>query len=77
MHIVVTPHGDLGRMLRDGQRSLTVEMTAGATVGALLAQLGLGREEVWIIRHNGQRAAVDQALADGDRLELFAVVSGG
>lgn len=77
MRIIVTPHGDLGRVLTLGQRSLTVEVEPGATVRTLLAQLGLGPEEVWLIRQNRQRATVDQPLADGDALELFAVVSGG
>jgi sulfur carrier protein ThiS len=77
MRITVTPHGDLGRVLSPGQRSLTVELEPGATVGTLLARLGLGPEEVWLIRHNRQRATVDQTLADGDALELFAVVGGG
>jgi sulfur carrier protein ThiS len=77
MRILVTPHGDLGRVLAGGQRSLTVELEAGATVAGLLARLGLGPEEVWLIRHNRQRATVEQTLTDGDALELFAVVGGG
>jgi sulfur carrier protein ThiS len=63
--------------LTPGQRSLTVELAAGTTVAGLLATLGLGPEEVWLIRHNRQRATVEQALSDGDALELFAVVGGG
>ena len=77
MRILVTPHGDLGRVLAPGQRSLTVDLDDGATVAALLARLALGPEEVWLIRHNRQRATVDQILTDGDALELFAVVGGG
>jgi predicted transcriptional regulator/sulfur carrier protein ThiS len=77
MRITVTPHGDLGRILRLGQRSLTVAVEPGATVGSLLAHLGLGEDEVWIIRHNRQRATASQPLTDGDLLELFAVVGGG
>jgi sulfur carrier protein ThiS len=77
MRITVTPHGDLGRVLTAGQRSLTVELPDGATVATLLTTLALGPEEVWLIRHNRQVAAIDQPLADGDALELFAVVGGG
>lgn len=77
MRITVTPHGDLGRVLATGQRSLTVDLPLGATVAGLLATLKLGPEEVWLIRHNRQVATVDQPLADGDALELFAVVGGG
>jgi sulfur carrier protein ThiS len=77
MRVTVTPHGDLGRVLPSGQRSLAIEVEPGATVGVLMAQLGLGQEEVWIIRHNRQRATAEQPLADGDTLELFAVVGGG
>ena len=77
MRITVTPHGDVGRVLTPGQRALTVEAEPGDTIGAVLARLGLGPEEIWIIRHNSQRAGTSQPLADGDHLELFAVVSGG
>ena len=77
MRITVTPHGDVGRILTPGQRDLTVEAEPGDTISAVLARLGLGPEEIWIIRHNRQRADPSQPLADGDHLELFAVVSGG
>jgi sulfur carrier protein ThiS len=77
MQVTVTPHGDLGRVLAKGQRSLTVELAGTATVATLLETLALGPEEVWLIRHNRQRATVDQPLHDGDMLELFAVVGGG
>lgn len=77
MQVIVVPHGDLGRILKNGQRSLTIDCPAGTRVAELLEQLGLGLDEVWLIRHNRQRATADQLLTEGDSLELFAVVGGG
>ncbi len=77
IRITLTPHGDLGRVLARGQRSLTVELPPGATVATLFERLGFGLDEVWLIRHNREIVKREQPLADGDTLEVFAVVSGG
>ncbi|MFP5317851.1 MAG: sulfur carrier protein ThiS [Acidimicrobiia bacterium] len=57
-----------------------VELDEGATIGDLLAALGLGPKNV-IVERNGEpvvRASMaTTALADGDRLELVRAVAGG
>jgi sulfur carrier protein len=57
-----------------------VDVTAGATVEDLLAQLGLGAKWV-LVERNGEpveRADIPTTvLADGDRLELVRAVAGG
>lgn len=57
-----------------------VEVPDGATLGALLEQLGLARRLI-VVERNGEpvpRAAVaTTVLADGDRLELVRAVAGG
>ena len=57
-----------------------VELTDGATVDDLLAQLGLGRRWV-LVERNGEpvnrRDVTTTTLADGDRLELVRAVAGG
>ncbi len=57
-----------------------VDLEEGATVGDLLAALGLDRRWV-VVERNGEpvpRAAVQSTvLAAGDRLELVRAVAGG
>jgi sulfur carrier protein ThiS len=63
----------------DGQggcQARSIDVADGATVGALIARLGLpdGPRVVFV---NGRHAAADQALSDGDRLAIFPPVAGG
>jgi thiamine biosynthesis protein ThiS len=56
------------------------QVPAGATVGALLADLGIERRRVAVERNLDivPRAAYDDVvLAAGDRLEVVAFVGGG
>jgi sulfur carrier protein len=57
-----------------------VELTDGATLDDLLAQLGLGAKWV-VVERNGEpvprRQSATTVLVDGDRLELVRAVAGG
>jgi len=57
-----------------------VELSDGATVEDLLAELGLGGRWVLVERNGApvdRRNLATTVLADGDRLELVRAVAGG
>jgi molybdopterin converting factor small subunit len=54
-----------------------VEARPGLKVRDVAAAAGIPAEAVFIVMINNDRADLDAALADGDRLGLFPAVSGG
>jgi molybdopterin converting factor small subunit len=66
-----------------GERTLAVEVAAGATVGVLLEALAALRPALAPLLPrcaaalNGSLVAAGSLLADGDRLDLLPPVSGG
>lgn len=77
MRIVVAVSGDLRRYLLDGQRERTVELEPGATLSDLTAALGADPADAILARRGAAVLREGAALADGDRIELFAPVGGG
>jgi sulfur carrier protein ThiS len=65
----------------DGGREGTVEAADGATVGELVARLGLGKPESYLTLVNGDPVAAGQRrrrrLADNDTLTVFPPIKGG
>ena len=59
-----------------GCQARSIDVADGATVGALIARLGLP-EGPRVVFVNGRHAADDQPLSDGDRLAIFPPVAGG
>ena len=59
-----------------GREARSIDAADGATVGELIARLGLpdGPRVVFV---NGRHAAADQPLSDGDRLAVFPQIAGG
>ena len=66
-----------------GQRTLALEVAAGATVGVLLAALAMERPALATLLPrcatalNGSLVPSGSLLAGGDRLDLLPPVSGG
>jgi molybdopterin converting factor small subunit len=66
-----------------GQRTLALEVAAGATVGVLLEALAMQRPALAPLLPrcatalNGSLVPPGSLLADGDRLDLLPPVSGG
>ena len=48
----------------------------GKTVGQLIKELGLSSEN-FVLSKNGEIVLEDEKLADGDKVKLFPVISGG
>jgi len=64
------PHSDMSV-------PLTVWLDDGATVGDLMATLGIPREETRVVFVNGRRRGEDYVLQKGDRGGIFPPVGGG
>jgi len=59
-----------------GCQARAIDVADGATVGALIAGLGLP-DVTRVVFVNGRHAAADQPLCDGDRLGVFPQIGGG
>lgn len=58
---------------RDFRKSVSF---SGRTVKQLMAQIKLAPEN-FVVSRNGEVVLEDEKLADGDRLKLYPVISGG
>jgi len=59
-----------------GREERVVEVAEGATVAEVLRALGVNREEV-VVRLRDAIVTEEEALRDGDTIELIRVISGG
>ena len=69
----------LSRYQPDGQGGRTarpIDVADGATVGELIALLGLP-DGARVVLLNGRHAGDGQELSDGDRLAIFPPIAGG
>lgn len=49
----------------------------GSTCREVLADVGIGEEELGILLVNGRHAPLEQVLAKGDAVSLFPLIGGG
>jgi len=54
-----------------------LEVPAGTTVDSLLALLPLSQHRPRIVTRNGKAAAAQEVLAEGDRIAVSPIYSGG
>lgn len=79
MRVQVKLFAGLGRYLK-GQASgapVEVDLPAGATLEALIRQLGLPPDEVRVIFVNGRAQPLTYELHDQDEIGIFPPVGGG
>ncbi|TEB10752.1 ThiS family protein [Pelotomaculum sp. FP] len=79
MHLEVRVFSGLEKHIpgaRFGQ-PIKVNITEHFTCRMLLDKLNIPEKEVFIVLVNGVNKALDDALADGDRISLFPPVGGG
>ena len=74
MKVQLSAFGDVDRHLK-GRREL--ELPASATVTSLLAELGIAPSDQLTVGVNGQLAALDSPLHDGDKVMLVTPMEGG
>ncbi|HEY7781014.1 MAG TPA: MoaD/ThiS family protein [Ktedonobacterales bacterium] len=77
MRVHVATYGDLRRHLLAGAPERAIEVPTNATLGDLLAALGASPDDAILARRAAGIVREDDALADGDQVELFAPVGGG
>jgi molybdopterin converting factor small subunit len=54
-----------------------IEAPAGTTAGAILHLLAIPEQRPKIVTRNGNAVALDEVLADGDRIAVSPIYSGG
>ena len=77
MIVQVRAAGHLFYRMPGKRAEAQVDLATGSAVSDLLAQLGLTRKQVWIIRVNGENVEGARLLAEGDSAELFPMAGGG
>lgn len=78
MKVVVKLHGETKRHVKGlvGD-SVEADLPDGASVQAMLTQLGVADEDVWMSAVNKIVVKPEHVLADGDSVEVFAPIQGG
>ncbi len=74
--IKVQLYADLRRYI-DGATRIEVEIEPGRTIGQVLDQLGVPREQARIFFVNHRVAKIEQLLQGGERLDVFSAIGGG
>ena len=74
--IKVQLYADLRRYI-DGATGIEVEIEPGRTIGQVLDQLGVPREQARIFFVNHRVAKLEQSLQGGERLDVFSAIGGG
>lgn len=76
MKIKISLHATLRTKRRDLLDRELVTAKANS-VGELLAELDLSREEAAIVFVNGKRAGLESVIQDGDEIKIFPMLGGG
>jgi sulfur-carrier protein len=74
--IKVHLYADLRRYIQ-GATCVDVEIDAGHTIGQVIDQLGVPREQTRILFVNHRVAKIDDTLKGGERLDVFSAIGGG
>jgi sulfur carrier protein ThiS len=64
-------------MYEAGFSEKEIEVGAGATIEALLESVGLVRPRPKVVTRNGRAVVPNEALAEGDRIAVSPIYSGG
>jgi molybdopterin converting factor small subunit len=63
---------------RQGRFNIEVrQYPPGTTVGQIVEEIGIPKNELGILLVNSRHVALDRELQDGDTLALFPLVGGG
>ena len=74
--IKVQLYADLRRYI-DGATGIELEIESGRTIGQVLDQLGVPREQARSLFVNHRVAKLEQSLLGGERLDVFSAIGGG
>jgi sulfur-carrier protein len=74
--IKVHLYADLRRYINDAT-SVDVEIEPGRTIGEVVDQLGVPREQTRILFVDHRGASLDRVLQGGERVDVFSAIGGG
>jgi molybdopterin converting factor small subunit len=77
MRVRVELLGHLQIYAKDGDKYVDIDMPAGATVGALITQLGVPEHTPWNAAMDGKLVYTSDLLSEGAVLMLFPPLAGG
>lgn len=77
IRIEVEMLGHLRKYLAQGNQKATFDVPEGATVGDLLAQLGIQNDEAWNVSIEGKLVDQNHRLKEGTRILVFPPIAGG
>ncbi|CAG0946083.1 hypothetical protein ANRL1_02747 [Anaerolineae bacterium] len=77
MRITIKLYGNLKRFAPQKKEIATLDVESGIMIRALLAQLGVPDELVWMCAVNDAVVDATTALREDDVLEVFEPVGGG
>ncbi len=75
--IHVRLYGGLAQTGEPSREGFSVAARPGLTVSMLLREEGVPADVVRVVIVNGQKAALETLLQEGDRVALFPAVGGG
>ena len=77
--IIVKLHGTLRKKIDgyDSAKGLDIEITDGATIGELVAHLGIPESKIGFVTANGCMVKADTAVIQGDVIKIFQPIFGG
>ena len=65
------------KILPEGGKTATVELSKGSTVGAAMKALGVTDGTQWNAAINGELVYADTVVNDGDSILVFTPIQGG
>ncbi len=77
MHVVVELFGTLQRLLKEGQRSVELEVEENTTIMGLVLKLGIDPNEPWNASLDGRLAYPSDVVSEGSMVILFPPIAGG
>ena len=75
IHVSLKLFASLEQRMPDGSDRFAV--SPGATIGDVLAELGIPEDDAKLVFINNRRADFSSILQDGDRVGVFPPVGGG
>ncbi len=77
MQVDIRLFGQFRHLLRETDGRLTLSVVEGATVRDVLERVQVPEAEVGLVSVNGQMAAVETPLRDGDEVCISSPIGGG
>jgi sulfur carrier protein ThiS len=76
INIKIIFHGSL-KKYNNNRSEIEMNMIDGTTIGQLISNTEVPKEEIAFVAVNGSRSALTQKLQEGDEVKLFQLVGGG